>query len=199
MRPFWLHGSINRLSDMYAFESSIFVLDGQSRRLYVLKRLPANATDACTALYHLDDEDGVKLEFGLDGDGLPALAITATSLADPIWAELSTSIMPMVFQSGMGAGYNYLAQAGVRIELLRTEQGEDGEFRLVLDGVGVTYLEGTDPIQFKLFQFDPSQTIYLAMRSPDTMGRVRYQGVEGLDMDFLQISWTASTAKAARR
>lgn len=167
--------------------------------MFVLKRVPANPADACTALYHLDDEYGVKLEFGQDLDGLPALAITPTSLADPIWTELSTSIMPMVFQSGMGAGYNYLAQAGVRIDLLRTEQGADGEFRLVLDGVGVTYLEGTDPIQFKLFQLDPSQVLYLAMRSPDTLGRERYQGVEGLDMDFLQISWTASAAKAARK
>jgi hypothetical protein len=68
---------------MYAFESFIFVLDGQSRRLYVLKRVPAAAADACAALYHLVDGYVARLEFGYDDDGLPALGITAASLPVP--------------------------------------------------------------------------------------------------------------------
>ena len=73
----------------------------------------------------------------------------------------------------------------------RTESGEDGVYKLVLDGIGITYIEATDPINFKLYQFDISQNIYLFMApSPSDALRSVHTTFEGLEMDYLELRWT---------
>lgn len=174
---------------IFYFTQNAFVLNGWTKKLYVLAKGATDPASACAQIFDIGEQTGVRLRVFNADTTSPYLDIDPYGINDTVKAYPSSLFSLCLNSENDSEGF--LGQGGMSVNLLKTSYDANAKSRLVLGGIGVTYIEATDPINFKLFQFNPDQSIYLFLAPP--LSNPDGLTLEGFNMDNLAIYWTPTT------
>lgn len=162
----------------YSFGSHSFYLNGRSEMLNVIPKVTepgGTRLSASLTGFAMDSVHALKLQLNLNDPANPSLEIT--QVTNPDLTGFNTEFMALTYTTEVDPNGLYGATS-LGISYLTSQDSPPSIQRLVLGGLGVTYIEATDPTFMKVFQFGINSTVYLVI-SQDTPNSMKY----------LQISW----------